>query len=94
MENSENTVVRRGRPPMVVTTEMSEGVPGKLPNGMREMHTILRTISSAPNGVDHFTGQQVDDYVGSYLSAGWQIVSVHLLSNEKDGASFAFFLVR
>jgi len=86
----DNTAVATKRGPKPMTFQPD----GQVAAGNHEMHTILRTISNAPNGIDHFSGAEVDAYVSTFLSAGWQLVSVHLLNYEKDGAAFAFFLVR
>jgi len=87
---------KRGPKPMNLSgnLDLGESTSKTATVAKHELHTVIRTLSDVPNGIDHFSGAEIDAYVGSFLSAGWELVSIHMLERRKDGTEFAFFLKR
>lgn len=60
----------------------------------KEHKIVMRTVSMMPDGINSFSGSDVDMYMSSLLASGWKIVNVFQVANPPEGTTLAWILVR
>jgi hypothetical protein len=60
----------------------------------KETKLIMRTVSMLPDpAAGSFSVYEVDAYISSFLSAGWQILDAGYIGKAEDNKGWAFYWV-
>lgn len=61
----------------------------------RRVRTVIRTINATPNyneGI--FTGEDVDNYLSTYINDGWTLLNTHHVGLSSQGINMVYILVK